>query len=200
MLEIIGAILGLTYIYLEYRASIHLWIVGAIMPLVYTFVYFQADLYAQGSLQLFYVAAAIYGWGKWRKKRVGESDDSKEIPITRISLRWFKHFIVIAGFIAVPLSIILKQFNDPITAGMDAVITGLSLVAMLMLAMKVAEQWLMWFIVDVICVIFYLYLSINTDTNLYATAGLYTLYSILAIVGYQKWIKLAEEQKNQDKK
>lgn len=57
----------------------------------------------------------------------------------------------------------------------------------------------MWFIVDVACVILYLYLSLNTDTQLFATAALYALYSIMAIVGYFKWKRMAEENERNDK-
>ena len=39
-LEITGALVGLIYLWLEYRASIYLWIAGIIMPAIYIFVYY----------------------------------------------------------------------------------------------------------------------------------------------------------------
>lgn len=194
MLEIFGAILGLIYIYLEFRASIHLWIVGAIMPVVYAIVYFQAELYAQGGIQLYYVAAALYGWGRWRKwKQRKQEGDAEELPITRLNQIGFQRCLYLAAFLSLPIFGVLKYFNESNVAYFDALISSFSIVAMLMLAMKVVEQWIMWFIVDVACVILYLYLSLNTDTQLFATAALYALYSILAIVGYFKWKRIAEE-------
>ena len=47
-LEIIGTVVGILYLWLEYRASIYLWIAGIIMPAVYIFVYYDAGLYADG--------------------------------------------------------------------------------------------------------------------------------------------------------
>ena len=44
-LEIIGTLVGLLYLWLEYRASIYLWIAGIIMPAIYIFVYYNAGLY-----------------------------------------------------------------------------------------------------------------------------------------------------------
>lgn len=41
-LEIIGTLVGLLYLWLEYRASIYLWIAGIIMPAIYIFVYYNA--------------------------------------------------------------------------------------------------------------------------------------------------------------
>ena len=51
-LEIIGTIIGLLYLWLEYRASIYLWIAGIIMPAIYIFVYYKAGLYADFGIRL----------------------------------------------------------------------------------------------------------------------------------------------------
>ena len=46
VLQIVGVVLGLLYLWLEYRADIRLWIVGLIMPLVHGALYYKAGLYA----------------------------------------------------------------------------------------------------------------------------------------------------------
>ena len=194
MLEIFGAILGFIYLYLEYRASIHLWIVGAIMPIVYAIVYFQADLYAQSCLQLYYVVAAIYGWGIWRRKaRTGEHEDVDTAPIKSISFWTFRLYLFVGMILTIPIMLLLLPFADDSVSVTDALIAGLSIVAMWMLSKKIAEQWLMWLIVDFICVIYYYHLSVTTDTSLYATAILYCVYCVLAVFGYFKWKSLIEE-------
>jgi len=65
-LEIIGTLVGLLYLWLEYRASIYLWIAGIIMPAVYIFVYYDAGLYADFGINIYYLGAAIYGWMMWK--------------------------------------------------------------------------------------------------------------------------------------
>ena len=50
-LEIFGTIVGLVYLWLEYRASIYLWIAGIVMPAIYIFVYYKAGLYADFALK-----------------------------------------------------------------------------------------------------------------------------------------------------
>ena len=69
-LEIIGTIVGLVYLWLEYRASIYLWIAGIIMPAVYIFVYYDAGLYADFGINIYYLGAAIYGWMMWKYRAV----------------------------------------------------------------------------------------------------------------------------------
>ena len=196
MLELIGVILGLIYIYMEFRASIHLWVVGAIMPVVYAVVYFQAGVYAQCGIQIYYIIAAIYGWWTWkraRRKGATSSDDAQ--GITRISMLGFTLLLLLSLIPSVPLYFLLSPLNaDTIVTLLDAYIAGLSMIAMWMLSRKFAEQWLAWLVVDILCVALYIYLSLTTETSLYATALLYLLYSILALVGYRKWQQLTAKK------
>ena len=52
-----------------------------------------------------------------------------------------------------------------------------------MLSRKYVEQWLVWLAVDVVTVGLYLYKDIPL------TAGLYLLYSALAVAGYRRWLR-----------
>jgi nicotinamide mononucleotide transporter len=58
-LEIIGTIVGIIYLVLEYRASIYLWVAGIIMPAIYIFVYYEAGLYADFGINVYYLLAAV---------------------------------------------------------------------------------------------------------------------------------------------
>ena len=62
LLQIAGTALGLLYLWLEYRADIRLWIVGLVMPVVHGVLYYKAGLYADCSMQAYYVLAGLYGW------------------------------------------------------------------------------------------------------------------------------------------
>ena len=67
-LEIIGALIGLIYLWLEYRVSIWLWLAGIVMPAVYIVVYYQAGLYADSGISLYYLIAGVYGWVIWQRR------------------------------------------------------------------------------------------------------------------------------------
>ena len=66
ILEIIGTIVGLIYLWLEYKASIWLWVASIIMPAIYIFVYYEVGLYADVGINIYYLGAAIYGWFVWK--------------------------------------------------------------------------------------------------------------------------------------
>ena len=181
-LEIIGTIVGLVYLWLEYRASIHLWIAGIIMPVIYIFVYYEAGLYADFGINIYYLGAAVYGWMVWKfgKRPVYE----KELPITHMPIRsWLKAGIV---FIIAQLFIawILINHTDSDVPWWDAFTTALSIVGMWMLARKYLEQWWVWMLADVVCVGLYIY------KELYFTSVLYALYAIISVFGWLNWRKL----------
>ena len=68
ILQIAGVMLGLLYLWLEYRADIRLWIVGLVMPLIHGALYYKSGLYADCSMQAYYVLAGLYGWLVWRRR------------------------------------------------------------------------------------------------------------------------------------
>lgn len=65
----------------------------------------------------------------------------------------------------------------------DAFTTALSITATWLLARKILENWLYWIVVDLVSTILYVYKS------LYPSAILFSVLTILAVVGYFKWRK-----------
>lgn len=185
-LEIIGTALGLLYLYYEYKASIWLWVVGIAMPLVYIFVYYRSGFYADMGINIYYVGAGVYGWWAWLRTK--KSGDGVELPISRTPKKYYlplsAAFVV---FFAI-LSAILINFTDSTVPYGDSFTTALSIVALWMLTRKYAEQWLMWVAVDAVCA--WLYLS----KGLYPTSALYALYTVIAVAGYFKWLKMADDK------
>lgn len=191
-LEIIGTLIGLLYLWLEYRASLYLWIVGIIMPAIYILVYYDAGLYADFGISIYYLGAAVYGWMMWRygsflrrkilrKKIPAQETKGGGLPITRMPSRYLIPLAAVFTITFVGIAWILIRFTDSNVPWMDSFTTALSIVGMWMLARKYVEHWLMWVVVDAVCTGLYIY------KGLHFTAGLYTLYTIIAIFGYFKW-------------
>lgn len=205
-LEIIGTFVGLIYLWLEYRASIYLWIAGIIMPAIYLVVYYKAGLYADVGINIYYLLAAIYGWIVWRygnhlkqyfrRKKLGmdvetvtidnnpEEKSDEELPITKVSLRKLPILTVAFSLAFISIALLLIHYTDSTVPWWDSFITALSIIGMWMLARKYIEQWLIWIVVDAISAALYLYKGLEF------TAGLYAIYTIIAIFGYFKWKKL----------
>jgi nicotinamide mononucleotide transporter len=179
-LQIVGVCLGLLYLLLEYRASIYLWVVGLIMPLVHGFLYYQSGLYADMGMNAYYVVAGLYGWLVWHNK---PRKSGTSFPITRTPARLIAPLLAVAVVVFGAIWWVLARYTDSTVPVWDALSTALSVVAMWMLSRKYVEQWLVWLVVDMISSGLYIYKGIPF------TAGLYALYSVLAVAGYVRWLK-----------
>ena len=180
VLQIAGVVLGLLYLWLEYRADIRLWIVGLIMPLVHGALYYKAGLYADCSMQAYYVLAGLYGWIVWHNapRRKAAADRIGHTP-----LRQAAGLVAVYAAAHTGIYFLLVAFTNSTVPFWDAMTTAGSIVAMWMLSRKQVEQWLVWLAVDVVTVGLYLYKDIPL------TAGLYLLYSALAVAGYRRWLR-----------
>lgn len=193
-LEIFGTLVGLIYLWLEYRASIYLWIAGVVMPAIYIFVYYDAGLYADVGINVYYLIAAAYGWAIWMKgswnkeKKKKETDVPNELPITHMPLRFYLPVTVVCLIAFLGIAWILISYTDSNVPWLDSFTTALSIIGMWMLARKFVEQWFAWIVVDIVCCGLYIY------KELYFTSGLYGLYSIIAIFGYFKWKQMMRAQ------
>ena len=198
-LEIFGTIVGLIYLWLEYRANIYLWIAGIVMPAIYIFVYYKAGLYADFGINIYYLIAAIYGWFFWmwghRKKKgqlttadASTGDTPKDLPIVHTPGKYYLPLFLVFVVSFLGIAWILIEYTDSNVPWLDSFTTALSIVGMWMLARKYVEQWFAWILVDIVCCGLYIY------KDLYFTFALYGLYSIIAIFGYFKWKKLMSIQ------
>ncbi len=178
ILQIVGVVLGLLYLWLEYRANTWLWIVGMLMPCVHCVLYFKSGLYADCAMQGYYILAGLYGLIVWL---LGHKSKDKPLRISHTPLRLVVPLVAVYGVLHIAIYYVLVRFTDSTVPFFDSMTTAMSMIAMWLLSRKYMEQWLVWCVVDAITVGLYLYKGISL------TAGLYTLYTALAIAGYIRW-------------
>lgn len=182
-LDITTTVLGLIYIFLEYRASILLWLVGIIMPALDIALYYTHGLYGDAAMAVYYTLAAIYGWLVWKFGHKHQQKDGEEMPITHMPKRLypaaFLFFVVAWG----ATWFVLTHYTNSNVPVLDGFTNALSFVGLWALARKYVEQWLFWILVDAVSCYLYVIKGIPFK------ASLYGLYVVIAIMGYFKWKK-----------
>ena len=189
ILEIAGTILGLIYLYYEYRASSSLWIVNIIMSAIYTLIYFSEGIYALGCLSIYNILAAFYGILVWKYSKTSEQ---KELPITSIPKKVLVNSSIVMLLISTAFIYVLHKISDSgdlLYNTLDGLASSATIISLYWLAKKYKEQWFGWIFVNFISVVLYLI------TGLYFTAGLYLIYIIVAVAGYKKWTQLMNDAK-----
>ena len=186
-LEIVTTILGLIYIWLEYRASIWLWTVGIIMPAMQVWVYWSHGLYAFAGLTCYYTLAAIYGLAVWKFKTTRESH--QPLPIIYMPKRLYGAAIASILVLWGVTYYILWKFTDSPTPVLESLTNAFSIVGLWALSRKFLEQWFFWIVANTVsCVIYAM-----TDMPYYFL--LYGLYNVIAVAGYFKWKREAKRVK-----
>lgn len=181
-LDIFTTVLGLIYIWLEYRAHVALWVIGIIMPALDIILYWQHGLYGDAGMACYYTLAALYGLYVWKFRKT--KNLKQELPISHMPKRQYLPATV--GFFVAwgAVYYILIMWTNSTVPVLDSFTNALSFVGLWALARKYLEQWLFWIVVDVVCCVLYIQKGIPFK------AGLYGLYVLIAIAGYYKWKKM----------
>ncbi|NQU53272.1 MAG: nicotinamide mononucleotide transporter [Bacteroidetes bacterium] len=178
--ELLGAILGILYIFFSIQQNILTWPTGLVTSALYIVIFLNSKLYADMGLQVYYVIISIYGWYFWIKGK--KSETNKAVQVRRVSKSlWFKLSTICIGIYFIILFIL--KFTDSDIAALDALTTALSIVATWMLAKKYLEHWLIWIFVDLLSSGMYVY------KNLWPTVILFLVYTFMAYFGYVEWKK-----------
>ena len=187
-LDILTTILGLIYIWLEYRAHIALWIVGIIMPALDVYLYYSHGLYGDAGMAVYYTLAAFYGLFIWKFKKTKKL--KTELPIISMPRRQYLPALIFFFAAWGAVYYILIRWTDSTVPLLDSFTNALSFVGMWALARKYLEQWFFWIVVDAVCTFLYIQKGIPFK------AGLYGLYVFIAVMGYFRWKRLAHKRES----
>lgn len=177
-IEIVAVIFAIAYLALAIRQSLWCWPAALVSVTLFMILFFYAKWYMQSVLQVYYFGMAIYGWFEWQ--RGGEQHTGVEIHWwpPKLHLAVIVAVVVVSGVVGSALA-----RTDAAFPYLDSFATVAALVTTFMVARKVIENWLYWFVIDVVLI----YMSWQSD--LPWTAGLYTLYLVMVVIGFGTWMK-----------
>lgn len=174
-LEALGVASGALAVALIARESVWGWPMSIVSSALYVFVFFQAKLYADSGLQVCYVGLAAYGWLAWWRGSTRTS-----FHVTRASGAAVLAALAAGGMGSALLYAVLTR-TDAALPWLDAPTAGFSLVGQWMQARKWIQNWPLWIVVDLV------YVGLYVLRALYLTAGLYLVFTAIAVVGWMTW-------------
>jgi len=182
--EVFAALLGVGYIVFAARESQWCWPMAFVSTLIYTLLFWDGQLPMQALLNFYYMGMAIYGYLLWRHHKQKEND----IAIHSWPLSYHLAFLVIGSLLTWLIGYYLGAIEASQNPYLDAGVTVFSVLNTWLMARKVLQNWLYWIIIDAAAVVLYL------ETGFYATVALFSLYTVLASVGFINWIRLYRQQ------
>lgn len=166
------------------RNSVHTWWTGIGGCALFIVVFGQAQLYADASLQVFFIAASAVGWWHW----LHGGRDRQPLPIRRISRSAFLLSAATGGAAAVGYGALLHVWTDAYAPFLDSMVLSFSVLAQVLLMQRRLENWPVWLLVNTLAV------PLFASRGLYVTATLYAVYWVNALVSWRHWLKLMRTQ------
>jgi nicotinamide mononucleotide transporter len=181
-LEIAGFITTLVGIWLTTRRLLICWPVVLAADVFYLLVFYRARLFSDSLLQVFFIAFTLYGWWHWWRG-VREEGEVRVVPL---GVRGWLGGLAAGAVGAVLLGWLMVRVGAALPH-LDAALTSFSLVASWWGARKHTANWWLWIAVDLVYIGEYAY------KDLWATAVLYLLLVILAVIGLVEWRRAASQ-------
>ena len=182
-IEPAAVFLAIAYLLLAIKQNISCWFAVFFSSLLYFFVMYSAGLYMEAGLQIFYCIMAVYGWTQWRTSL---PDNTKFLVKT-----WNRnqHLKAISLIILLALSSgwALEKFTNAALPFIDSLTTWGAIVTTYMVAKRLLENWIYWFVIDTISVfLFY-------SRGLFLTSMLFFVYLIIIYFGYKSWTEMKDK-------
>lgn len=181
-LEVVAVFFAVCEVLLAYKNKIWLYPAGIISVCIYIWIFIQPSvrLYADASLNSYYLAMSIYGWIIW-----GKRNSKKEV--LKIEKAGKKERMIAFGifFTAfVLMYFVLHYATDSNTPIADAFISSVAWSGMWLLAKRKIENWIVLNISNMAAIplLFYKHLPL--------TALLTVFLFVIAVLGYLKWKRI----------
>ena len=155
IIEGVGAALAIAYLLLALKQNKLCWFSLIAISIQYLYVMYQAGLYMESLLQVFYLCMGFYGLSQWTKTI--NNNQNTYVDIWSIGNHIFAiSLIIVLSFLS---GILLSNFSNAALPFIDAFTTWGAIVASYMVAKKILENWIYWFVIDFISVFITKFLS-----------------------------------------
>lgn len=181
-LELSAALFGLIYVILAARENFFCWFAGIANVIIYTYVFYDQKIFANMFLQIIYLIISIYGLYSWITKRKGQHAEISKMDSS------YLYFILLLLILLTGGIYLALQKSGSSLLMLDTVTAAAGLIATWLQARKFIENWLLWIPTDITLVGMFLY------QQMYVTAGLFALYTIIAIFAYFEWVKILRKK------
>ncbi|BCA27523.1 nicotinamide riboside transporter PnuC [Metapseudomonas otitidis] len=176
ILELVADLVNLIAVLLAARNSVHTWSSGILGCVLFGWLFFESQLYADVTLQGFFIVTSALGWWAWLRGNAGT-----QLPVSRTAPGTLAWMAALAVVVALAYGALLHHFTDAYAPLVDSLVLTFSVLAQLLLMRRRLENWYAWLLVNTLAVPLY------ASRELYLTAGLYTLFWCNAWYGLYRW-------------
>ena len=158
----------------ERKLSYYFW--SFIQIVTFSIICFNEQLYAKLLENVFYLITMGVGVGAWLTNKDIDNRVKTRSLDSNVIIKYVNGGMI--GFIVLLLTLTFLGGEKPF---LDALTTTLAFIAQILMVLRYKENWNVWFIMNIICVILFL-----TTGNWCMTAQ-YVFWTINTVYGYKIW-------------
>lgn len=181
-MEWLGVFFSIFQVLLARKNDSNTYIFGIAAISLSLYVMFISKLYAEFTLNLYYLGMSIYGWIFWK---FGKQKNETPISFTNLSEKLKASGIVISTFVLFYL--FLTHYTDSDVPIWDSIVTAFAWAGMWLMAKRKVENWIFLNISNIISIP----LMIHKDLYLYAVLTAFLF--IVAISGFLNWRNIIKQ-------
>jgi nicotinamide mononucleotide transporter len=184
-LEIGANVVVTVSIWLAARNHPYTWPTGILGCALFCVVFLRNQLYADATLQLFFIATSVLGWWQWLHPAlpttVASPIPTGQRPITRAKPELLVSLVLSGIAVTLAYGWLLHRFTNAFMPYMDAAVLALSVIAQCLQMQRKIETWPFWLAVNTLSIGLYEWRGLKL------TAVLYAAYWMNAWYGWWRW-------------
>jgi nicotinamide mononucleotide transporter len=207
LLEAVAVLLSVAYVILAARQNSWCWPCAFVSTTILTYLFWETTLVFHMLLNAYYILMAVVGFLSWNKLsdtnsvengRNGDSCDSNNsghshgsnlnesqkqtLQISSLSLYQYGAIIAVGSISTILLVLLGSQFFSSDWIWLDAGTTVFSVLATVLTARKIIDNWFFWLIINPITA------YLVYQNGLHLVSLLMIFYTAMSFYGYRQWL------------
>ena len=155
-------------------------IIGVILAAWVYFFIASPPLYADGILNIYYLAMSVYGWINWTKV---DTTNTVSYPVSWCTRSELVQGLISFGIGWIGIYTMLVYMTDSNTPVLDSLVSSSAITAMWWMAKRKIENWIAWIFSNIIAI------PLNFYKGFMLFTLMYILFLVMAYLGLKEWKK-----------
>jgi nicotinamide mononucleotide transporter len=180
LLELIAVSFGIASVIFAKNENILVFPTGIISTILYIIICYKFILYGDMLINIYYTLMSLYGWYVWSFKVSGMNiviTTSKKDDVAKSVFIFLSTIVIISS-----IYVYFDRMRN-VTDYLDTFTSAIFFTAMWLMANKKIEHWIFWIIGNLISIPLYFVKGLGFSSIQF------TIFLILAIIGYMEWKK-----------
>lgn len=156
------------------KYSFYFWSILQLVTII--IISFQSELFGKVLENGFYLLTLFIGMFIWNKQT-----NNGKVKVEKMGVDDYHILAIFVPLLVCGVSLFVIKFNGTNQVFLDTLTTTIGIVAQLMMIFRFREQWVLWFILDVLCIALW-----AIDGN-WCLMVQYIFWTINCIYGYYCW-------------